>query len=169
MAIYKLTYWMDVVDVDGDVARVALNTFEGDTGTVADIATNSATFGTDLIALSNGKTIRRGATLLFDEAQLIVGTAPPTDAIYPKVEDGARLQFSNALGSRASITVPAPKEAVFKDEGERNTVDPTAAAVATFITFFKATAQDAGLNALNLYQGGVKVAKHARRRPSRRV
>lgn len=169
MADYRATLWLDIVDIDGDVAHSAINTVEGDAAVLSDIATNVGTFATDMAAVSNGKVIRQGATILFDEAQLIVGTTPPTDAIYPKVEDGARLQFSNAHGGRAALTIPAPKEAVFQTGGERNTVNSTQTNVATLITFFKATALDVGLNALNLYQGGVKVARHARRRPSRRV
>jgi hypothetical protein len=169
MAIFRLTYWFDIVDIDGDVARTSVNTNVSDIGVVGDLDTNSNSLGTPLAAATNGKVIGRGCTILLDRAQLVVGSSPPADAIYPKVETGARLHFSNANGSRASWTVPAPKEAVFKTGGERNTVDPAATLSANLITAFEAVADDVGGNALNLYQGGVRTGKHARRRPSRRV
>lgn len=169
MANFKTTLWVEIIDIDGDTARVSLNTMEGDTGILSDIATNTATLATNLAAVSNGKVVKQGVTVIFDEAQFLVGTTPPTDATYPKVEDGARLQFSNAEGSRASITIPAVRELAFNTPSDRNTVNPTQTAVKALIDFFKATALDSGLNALNLYQGGVKVARHARRRPNRKA
>jgi hypothetical protein len=169
MATYRLTYWFDVVDIDGDVARTSVMTEVSDAGVVSDLVTNSGTLGTAIAAATNGKIIGEGVTILFLRAQLLVGTSPPADAIYPKVETGARFHFSNSNGSRASMTIPAPKETVFKTGGERNTVDPTATPSAGLIAAFESIASDVGGNPLNLYQGGVRTGKHARRRPSRRV
>jgi len=158
-----------VVDINGDTAQVVLNTVTDDAALISDLTAEVGNFATALAATTNGKIIRQRLSFLVDEAQLIVGTTPPNEAEYSKVETGARINFSNAEGSRGAITVPAPILANFSAAGNANTVNPTSTAMAALIAFVKANMADKGGNLLNLYQGGVRVSHHARRRPNRRV
>lgn len=169
MPNYKTTFMVQIVDINGDTAETSYTANFNGTEVFSDLVTLQNEFATLLSAITNGKVIRQRFSVLVDEAQLLVGTTPPNEAEYSKVETGARLQFANAQGSRASLTVPAPILATFNAAGNANTVDPTQAGVAALIAFIKANSFDDGLNALNLYQGGVRVSHHARRRPNRRI
>lgn len=164
MANFNAKYTVEIVDVNGDHSITTMPVLHADTTTVAQMQTDSAGFGGAVIACSNGKVIKRSVTLLFDEAQLIVGTTPPTDAEYSSVTDGARLQFSNAEGQRYSLTVPAPLETDFG--AASNVVDSTDTNVAALIAFIVAHATSPANFLFNLYKGGVKVGKGARRRRS---
>jgi len=53
----------------------------------------------------------------------------PVFATYPDVSDAARLTYTDAGGSLANLTVPAPQSGIFLADGV--TVDPTAIAVLT--------------------------------------
>lgn len=169
MPNYRLNFELQVVDINGDTAAVTFNSVAPDSFTVAEAVTEVNDFATLIAAVTNGKVIRQRFGILADEAQLLVGTTPPNEAEYSKVETGARIQFSNSDGARASLTVPAPILAVFSAAGNANTVNPTQAGMANLITFLKLNMLDDGGTPLNLYQGGVRVSRHARRRPNRRI
>jgi len=160
MARYNGEFALEIVDVNGDTAHATMPINVSDAAVLSDLVTQSATFASDLIACSNGKVIRQRVSFLLDEAQYIIGTTPPSDNKYPSVTDGARIQFSNAGGSRSSLTIPAPLEAVFG--AGSMVVDPTQAQVAALLTFYKGLASDRAGNLFNLYKGGVKVGRGAR-------
>ena len=164
MANYMAHHHFTIVDVNGDQATVTVPQQTPDSRTVAILATANAAIGTAILACSNGKTIQRSVTILLDEAQLIVGTTPPTNAEYSSVTDGARLQFANNIGERYAMTVPAPLESDFG--AASNVVNPTDANVAALITTITADATGKSGTTLNLYKGGIKVGKRARTRRS---
>src|SRR5215469_7423389 len=128
MANYKTRYFIQVTDINGDVAEVSVPSFNGDTATLAQFATNMASLEPLVAAVTNGKITKQGFSVLLNEAQYLVGTTPPNNAEYSSVTDGARLQFSNALGERTAVTIPAPLEAVFG--ANSNIVDSTQTDVA---------------------------------------
>jgi hypothetical protein len=162
MANYRGRYEFQVVDINGDTAQVSLPIFVPDTTTVASMVTGMGVLVTDIAALTNGKVTRQGLSLFINEAQYIVGTAPPNNAEYSSVTDGAKLSFADGGGDRMSVTIPAPVEAVFG--ANSNVVDSTVSAVATFISDVAAHCFASSGGAFNLYKGGVKVGKHSRRR-----
>jgi hypothetical protein len=162
MANYKGAYTFEIVDVNGDHAVMRIPTLQIDTRTLAQLATTSSAIGATIVAMTNGKVVKTGITFDFVTAQFLVGTAPPTNAEYSSVTDGARLQFSNSLRERLSSTVPAPREALFG--AASNVVDSTQADVAAFIAEIAAAATGASGTAFNLYEGGVKTGRGARRR-----
>lgn len=164
MANYIAHHVFEYVDVNGDTAVVRVPQQMPDSRTLAIAATANAAIGSAITACTNAKNIKRSFTVLLDEAQLIVGTTPPTNAEYSSVTDGAKLQFSNNLGDRYSLTVPAPLESDFG--ASSNVVDSTNANVAALITTITADATTSSGAALNLYKGGIKVGKRARRRRS---
>lgn len=164
MATYRTRYTQVIADVDGNIAQASFTAgAEPDTVTIASLVTNLNAFGTALGAATNGKAVRGSIEVLGFEAQLIPGSPPPNDATYPSVTDGARLNFSNSAGSTGHITIPAPVEAVFLPAPQRDYVDPAGSASA-LIAFMQANASNSAGAALNLYQGGIKVGRGARRR-----
>ena len=164
MARYKVTAVVQVVDVNGDTALVEANFSHADTVTIAQLATDVGNLATAVAQASNGKITRQSVKLLINEAQFIVGTAPPTNASYPSVTDGARFQFADGAGERASLTIPAPIEALFG--AGSNVIDSTQTNSAAVIAYATANLTDLAGTALNLYKGGIKVGKRARRRRS---
>ena len=168
MATFGVRYHITVTDIDGNEAQTGFPSgAQADTATIADLVAISDTFNTNLAAATNGKVTQRSITIFVDEAQLIPGTPPPADAVYPTVTDGARLNFSNNKAARFHLTIPAPKESVFLAAPQRNYVDPAGSAAA-LIAQLKTDASDVGDEAFNLYQGGIKVGRGARvRRPAK--
>lgn len=164
MAVYRAELILDIVDVNGDIAQARLPVAPSTAGTLSGLAADVGTWAGLVTSISNGKVIRQSFSVLVDEAQFIVGTAPPTDAPYPTVTDGARMNFANNTGARMATTVPAPVEAVFGTHS--NVVDPTVSAVAAFITGVEGLASDRAGNFFNLYKGGIKVGRRARKRRS---
>jgi hypothetical protein len=162
MANYKISYTFEIVDINGDTAVMRIPSLQIDTRTLAQLATTSGALGGGINALTNGKTIKTGVSIDFVTAQYLVGTTPPNNAEYSSVTDGARLQFSNSLRERMSLTVPAPLEHVFGTN--TNIVDSTQTDVAALIALIAADAQGASGTAFNLYEGGVKSGRGARRR-----
>jgi len=164
MTAYRIHFTQTVADIDGNLANVRVGFGNvDDTTTLAMLATSAASFGSAVGSATNGKAIRGGIEVLLFEAQILPGSTPPTDATYPSVTDGARLNFSNSAGSAGHITIPAPKENVFLAAPQRDFVDPAGSA-SGLITYMKANASDVGGNLLNLYQGGIKVGRGARKR-----
>ncbi len=96
--------------------------------------------------------------------------ASPSGAVnaeYSTIEDGARLSFLNSQAGRGQMTIPAPVAAIFAAPPNESTVDPTTA-VSALITWYEANVSDQDA-LLNVYNGGVKVGRHARRRAQHRV
>jgi hypothetical protein len=163
MANFNVTFYQEVADVDGNIAVVSAKRYLADTSTMAVIITSLNDFGTALVAATNGKVVRASFKVQVLEAQLIPGSTPPVDALYPSVTDGARMNFSNSDGATGHITVPAPTGTTFLDPPLRDIVDPTGDAAA-LITWMQTYATDSGGTHLNLYQGGIKVGRGARKR-----
>jgi hypothetical protein len=164
MANYYVEYEFQIVDVNGDTALTRVPSLQVDTVTLAAMITKSNAIGAALIACSNGKTVRTSISITNITAQLIVGSAPPTNAEYSSVTDGARLNFANGTGARMSLTVPAPLESDFGPSS--NVVNPLDTNVAALIGEIASTATDRGGTLFNLYKGGIKVGKRARLRRS---
>ena len=167
MASYPVRFYFQVTDILGDVANVSLPDFLADTTTLADIATALALFEPEIAALTNGKVTRQGIHVLVNEAQYIVGTAPPNNAEYSSVTDGARIQIADGLGERSSFTIPAPIAGVFGTNS--NVVDSTQAGVAALLASIAITLKSTSGNFYNLYKGGVKVGRGARRRGTKLI
>lgn len=164
MTNYKGTYDFQVTDFNGDVATVRFPVISSGTATIANLVTNAGTLETALAAATNGKVTRQGFSVLFNEAQYLVGTAPPNNAEYSSVTDGARLQFADGGGERMSVTIPAPLEALFG--ANSNVVDSTQTDVAAIIAAVASICNSLSGSFFNLYKGGIKVGKRARRRRS---
>lgn len=166
MANVTYSYNFQITDVNGDSANMRISSITPDTTTVASLVTNSGTINALIAPLTNGKVTSRTITLEVDKAQISAATAPPpTDATYPSVTDGARMSFSNAAGARRTIVVPAPVESDFKTDS--NVVNPSDTNVAAFIAEIVALGNLGG--ATNLYEGGVKVGRHSRRRATHKT
>jgi hypothetical protein len=168
---YKGYYSLEIGDANGDVAVMRIPTqVVDDTTTVGAYAANLAAIGTALGApgtITNGKVIRQSFSFTKMEAQL-AGGSPPLDAEFPSVADKASLTFTNSNGSKITVSVPAPIEALFHAPPADDTVDP-ASAIAALITSIESSASDVGNHALNLYQGGVRRKSRARRRKQHRL
>lgn len=164
MASYPLRFLLQVTDINGDTAEVSFPDYLADTTTVANLATAMALLEPEVAAITNGKITRQSVRILFNEAQYIVGTAPPTDAEYSSVTDGARIQIADGLGERSSFTIPAPIEAVFG--ANSNVVDSTQVGVAALLASIAVTLKSTSGNFYNLYKGGIKTGRRARRRRS---
>lgn len=163
MANYTLEFAYQITDVNGDSATLRLQQVVADTQTLAVLKTTSDNLLAKITPLTNGKVTSRVVTVIQDKAQISAGTAPPpADATYPSVTDGARLNFGNAAGERRAFTIPAVVEAAFKSG--TTTVNPAQSDVAALIAQVEGLVDFDGVT--NLYQGGVKVAHHARRRVS---
>jgi hypothetical protein len=167
MADYRGFWSYEYVDVNGDTAMMRLPFNLVDTKTIANIVTSSAALGALIDPLTNAKNIKVSASIDILTAQLLVGTTPPNNAEYSSVVDGARLQFSNSVRERMSSTIPAPLESIFG--ASSNIVDMTNTDVAAFIAGVAAQCAGGSLNSFNLYEGGVKVGRGARRRRNPRV
>jgi hypothetical protein len=165
MANYDTLYTFQITDINGDSATATLRQSLTDTSTIVAIKALADALQTALAACTNGKVTKEAFTVLLNKAQISSGTAPPpAGAVYPSVTDGARLNFSGAAGENRSITIPAPLLSDFVTG--TNTVNPADANIAALITVIEGM-NDEGLVA-NLYEGGVKVGHHARRRPARK-
>jgi hypothetical protein len=167
MASYNLKYKIQVTDINGDVAEVTFPDHLIDTTTMATLAAAMANLVAALAPATNGKVTRQSVSILFNEAQFLVGTAPPTNAEYSSVTDGARFQFADGAGERSAVTVPAPIEALFG--GNSNVVDSTQAQAAALITEFETQCHSSSGVLFNLYKGGAKTGRHSRRRVTRLI
>ncbi len=165
MASYEIYYEYQITDINGDSAQTRMVSVNADTATLAGLATTAAATGALIAPLTNGKITSTGIHVVLTRAQISAGTAPPpADLKYPSVTDGARLAFGSTAGPARSVTIPAPVEAVFKTG--TLTVNPAQSDVAAFITQMEAFTGVGG--AANLYEGGVKTGRHARRRVTRK-
>lgn len=166
MASYEVFFEYTLTDVNGDTAQTRVRGVLADTATVAAIATQVGTLGAEIAACSNAKVTSERFGIIISRAHISAGTAPPpADAVYPSVTDGARLSFNSTGGAARTLTIPAPRESDFIS-GE-TTVNPSDTNVAALIADLITIADVGGTP--NLYQGGVKVARHARRRETRKT
>jgi hypothetical protein len=161
MANYALSYNMTFRDVDGQSTTLRVhNDHVADTQTYAATATTLASLSAAVAATTNAKLVQTSFTVLVTEASGV-----GTDAEFPLVSQKAVLHFSNAQGSRASLGIPAPKEAGFKAPPSDDIVDPAETNMAALIAAFIADAADAANNAY-LFQGGALSSRHRSRRRS---
>lgn len=165
MASYEVFFDIQITDVNGDSATTRLRSLYPDTTTIAGLATTAAANVGVVAACTNGKVTSSAIYILFNKSQISAGTAPPpASATYPSVTDGARLSFSNSNGLGRNVTIPAPLLTDFV--AGTNTVNPGDTNVSALITQVIALADIDG--STNLYEGGVKVGRHSRRRPARK-
>lgn len=166
MASYRCYLNVTLCDSDGDLSkqRIDLGPLP-DTDTIAGLNTVMQGY---LTALGGPGTITNACVT---EASISIVISKATfaaalNAQYSQVEDQARLQFANSAGDRASLSIPAPIAAVFSSPPNQDTVN-FAGAIAPVIAWF--TAHAGGPALLNIYEGGVKVARRARIRAQHRV
>jgi hypothetical protein len=114
-------------------------------------------------AVTNAKVTSTGVHVLFEKASPVGAV----DAEFSSVTDGARIALLNTAGGHGSFTIPAPVVGVFGAAPNEDVVDITGAA-APVIAYFEANAQASG-SPLNVFNGGVKVGRHARRRAQHKV
>lgn len=166
MATYDVTFEVQLTDVNGNSALTELVLYgEADTTTLASWATAVASYAALIAACTNAKVTRTGIGVLFTKAQISSGTAPPpANATYPSVTDGARLNFGSSTGIRRALTIPAPLLTDFKTG--QNVVNPADANIAPLIA--SVTSLGTAPYQTNLYEGGAKVGRSARRRVAHR-
>ena len=165
MASYPAELEFQVTDVNGDSALMRLTTLYPDTTTLAGLATTLSATGTLIAACTNGKITSQGFRFTQFKAQISTATAPPpANATYPSVTDGDRLTFANSAGGRRVVVIPAPLLTDFVTG--TNTVNPGDGNIGPLITQIQALSDLDG--STNLYEGGVKVGRHSRRKPARK-
>lgn len=165
MPSYEMQYDVTITDFNGDTATMHVSSFYPDTTTISGLVGTLTTLAGDIAACTNGKVTATGFHFLIDKAQISTATAPPpSNATYPSVTDGARLAFANSNGGRRVVVVPAPLLSDFL--ANSNTVNPGDANVSALIAEIEALADNTG--STNLYEGGVKVGRHSRRRATRK-
>jgi hypothetical protein len=166
MPTYDVTFQIQLTDVNGNSAITDLVLYgEADTNTTANWATAVASYAALIAACTNAKVTRTSVSILFTKAQISAGTAPPpASAVYPSVTDGARLIFGSSTGVRRSVTIPAPLLTDFKTG--QNVVNPADGNIAPLIASI--TALGVPAYQTNLYEGGAKVGRSARRRVAHR-
>lgn len=165
MPTFLCRYEIQLTDFNGDTALVSFPDRIPDTNTIANQATQMATLVGALTAATNAKVTRQSFRILFNEAQYLVGTAPPTNAEYSSVTDGAKFNFADGAGERTAATVPAPIEALFGSNS--NIIDSTQAQSAAFIAAVESVCHSPNGVLYNLYKGGAKTAHHTRKRVTR--
>lgn len=165
MANYTLEFSFQFTDVNGDSAVTRIQQVVADTQTLAVLNTTSTNLAAALSACTNAKLTARTTTVIQDRAQISAATAPPpASATYPSVTDGAQLNFANAAGEKRKLTVPAPLLSDFITHS--NVVNASDTNIAALITVVEGVVDFDG--ATNIYEGGIKVAHHARRRVTRK-
>jgi hypothetical protein len=167
MANYNIRLFVQVTDINGDVAEVSAPAREADTTTLAALATAVGGLASAVAQASNGKVTRQGFHVLVNEAQYLVGTAPPNNAEYSSVTDGAKFNFADGAGERSSMKIPAPLEALFGVNS--NVIDSTQTNSLAVINWFTANASSTSGTAFNLYKGGAKTGKGTRRRATKLI
>lgn len=167
MANFTGEVTLGLTDANGDRATMSFDSgIYPDTTTLATAATFVSSLLTALGApgtITNAKVTSARFGFLYEKAN----PSGAVDAEYGSVTDGARLNFLNSAGGRGSTVIPAPISGIFAAAPMESTVDP-ASAVAAFITWYEAHVAGNG-QLLNVYNGGVKVGRHARRRAQHRV
>jgi len=165
LASFNGHYDIQVTDVNGDNATIKVERFFSDSVNVSVYEAELATLVANIAACTNGKVTSTALYIGFNKAQISAATAPPpASSVYPSVTDGARLSFANSGGGRRSITIPAPLLTDFKTGS--NTVNPSDTNISALIADIEGLAGIDGTT--NLYEGGVKTGRHARKRVTRK-
>ena len=130
-ANYKCT--MEFQDNRGFRANAVVNGFVPDitagTTTLDAVFLESLATAGAVAALSNAKLIRAGFAFDYDYAQ-----EPATESgVYELVQQKARLQGGDGNGGFMSLSVPAPKDAIFLTSADNNliVVNPAAGLITT--------------------------------------
>jgi hypothetical protein len=167
MANYETRFVLTLTDANGNSAKMeAPSGLISDATTMAQLATGINGMITAVGApgtITNAKVTSAVVTILIEKAN----ATGAVDAQFSGVEDGARLNFLNSSGGRGSSTIPAPIPAVFGAAPNQDVVDPAGAAAA-YIAWYTAHVNDQTA-LLNVYNGGVKVGHHSRKRAQRKV
>ena len=167
MATYAVSYHLTLTDANGNTAQMVVPAGDlTDTATVANLVTNITGLLTALGApgtITNAKVTSARISILEEKAS----PSGAVDAEFSGVEDGAQLNFQNSQGARGILRIPAPIPTVFAAAPNENVVDP-GGPVSALITWYVAHA-GSGINLINVYNGGVKVGRHARRRAQHKV
>lgn len=165
MANFTIELEYTFTDVNGDTAQMRVRNVQPDTATIANLVTLANGLGAVIDPCTNAKNTRVGVGITVLEAQISAATAPPpASATYPSVTDGAKMTFDNSNGGRRVVVVPAPVLTDFITG--TNTVNPADGNISALIAFIEGLADLPGTT--NLYAGGVKVGRHARRRVTRK-
>ncbi len=151
MADFKIAYNYTLVDADGNLGKVVIHSVVGDAALVSQSVTDLNALGTPLAALTNAKVAGTSYTVQVDAAQGL-----GTDAPYAGIEDKARLSFRNAFGSKISVSIPAPKDAIFLPPPADDVVNMANALVIAFHTAVTANVVDAASNPINLLTSGIR-------------
>lgn len=167
MASYQTQIGLTLTDANGDTAQMRFPLGEvDDTTTMTTLAGQVTALLTALGApgtITNAKVTSATVSFLYEKA----GPTGAVDAEYSRVSNGARLNFLNSGGGRGTTTIPAPIAAIFGAAPNEDVVDPTSA-VSAFIAWYIAHVDGNG-SVLNIYNGGVAVGKHARRRAQHKI
>ena len=167
MADYAVAHTLTLTDANGDTAKMKID--QGlvvDSTTVAQLISQTDALITALGApgvITNAKVTSATITILKEKAS-------PTGALnseYSSVTDGARLNFVSSGTNKWVTTIPAPVPACFGATPNEEVVDPTGP-LAAWITAFESVVLGIGV-ANPVYNGGVKVGRHARRRAQHKV
>lgn len=167
MANYYLETTLTLTDANGDTAQLKFPV--GDTTDTITLAAMVADVNALITALGAPGTITN-AKVTSAKITALVLKANPTGALnaqFSQVTDGARLNFLNSAGGRGVLVVPAPIPTVFAGPPNEDVVD-SGGPIAALITYYTGHASHEG-GLLNVYNGGVKVGRHARRRAQHKV
>lgn len=151
MATIEYVYHFTFADADGNIGHCNIRTFNVDTQLASDMRAISDSLNVALAPLSNAKIVNRSVTVQFDRAQGI-----GVDAEFPGIEDKAKLTFTNALGSKGAISVPAPKEVIFLPPPADDVVNMANALVIAFHTQWTTDVFDASQTSINLLTSGTR-------------
>lgn len=167
MANYDAWLTLELTDANGDTAKMKVPFGEvPDTVTIATLAGQVVTALTALGApgvITNAKVTSAVVSFLQEKAN-VTGAL---DAQYSSVTDGARLSFISTAGDKSQTTIPAPVPGVFGATPNESTV-LVGGSAAAWITYYASHALGTGGSAF-LYNGGVKVGRHARKRAQHKV
>jgi hypothetical protein len=169
VANYDLLMTLGLTDANGDRAQMRVNLGTvGDTLTlavaVANVTAALAALGAPGV-ITNAKVTSAGLFVLVEKAN-------PTgalDAQFSSVQDAAKISLLNSLAGKGSSSIPAPVPGVFGASPNQETVDPGGAAAPWIAYLVSHAATPGSASLLNVYNGGVKVGKHATRRAQHRV
>jgi len=153
----NITYQYEIQDNRGFRSNASVTMFDpdldGSTITLGDIAAGAAAVGTVVQAMTNAKVVKSGFTFSFDYAQ-----EPSSETgVYELVLQKARLQGGDGAGGFMSISIPAPKDALFLTSADNNliVVNPTA----TILTNFQAALVNSGTGIFPTARGGSAFAQ----------
>jgi hypothetical protein len=118
----NVTFQYEVQDNRGFRSNMSISMFDADIDAnvtaLQDIATGVEAVGALLQLVTNAKIIKSGFTMAFDYAQ-----EPSSETgVYELVIQKARLQGGDGAGGFMSLSVPAPKDALFLTSADNNLI-----------------------------------------------